>query len=172
MTDVLNALRDATANNRPITFLDNDVPSTSLTPATTHIVLSPNVTVPRSKPTRFRRSANSAATDPDASPGDFVSIEALLLVWTLKSASGGDYLRQARAVPGYVAITERKAIVEWLEGKRTEHENIVPIGGASDTPPGSPLRQSPSKPTAAASLSASAPRKEKREHPFNQADFE
>ncbi|KAG9073694.1 accessory factor associated with RNA polymerase II, partial [Ceratobasidium sp. 370] len=172
MTDVLNALRDATTSGRPITFLDGNVPSNSLTPATTHIVLSPTVTVPRNKPTRFRRSASSTATDPDANPGEFVSIEALLLLWTLKSASAGDYMRQARAVPGYVAITERKGIVEWLEGKRAEHGNIVPIGGASDTPPGSPQRQSPSKPAAAASSSASAPRKEKREHPFNQADFE
>ncbi|KAG8790448.1 accessory factor associated with RNA polymerase II [Ceratobasidium sp. 428] len=173
MSDALNALRDATANNRPITFLENNVSSTALTPATTHVVLSPTVTVPRSKPTRFRRSAGSTATDPDANPGEFISIEALVLLWTLKSASASDYMRQARAVPGYVTITERKGIVEWLEGKRAEHENIVPIGGASDTPPGSPQRQSPSKPTAAASSSAvSAPRKEKREHPFNQADFE
>jgi parafibromin len=129
MADALNALRDATINNRPITFLNDTEPSTALTPATTHIVLSPNLTVPRSKPTRFRRSAAGAATDPDVAPGEFVSIEALLLVWTLKSASAGDYMRQARAVPGYVAITERKGIVEWLEGKRAEHENIVPIGG-------------------------------------------
>ncbi|QRW00851.1 Cdc73 family RNA polymerase II accessory factor [Ceratobasidium sp. AG-Ba] len=172
MSDVLNVLRDATANNRNITFLEGSTPSNTLTPATTHIVLSPTVTVPRSKPTRFRRSASSTATDPDANPGEFVSVEALLLVWTLKSAGASDYMRQARAVPGYVAITERKGIVEWLEGKRAEHENIVPIGGASDTPPGSPQRLSPSKPTTTTSSSASAPRKEKREHPFNQADFE
>ncbi|KAG8746165.1 accessory factor associated with RNA polymerase II [Ceratobasidium sp. 414] len=172
MADVLNALRDATTSGRPITFLEDNAPSTSLTPATTHIVLSPTVTVPRSKPTRFRRSASSTATDPDANPGEFVSVEAMLLVWILRSASAGDYMRQARSVPGgYVAVTERRGIVEWLEGKRTEHGNILPIDGASDTPPGSPQRQSPSKP-AAASFSASAPRKEKRDHPFNQADFE
>lgn len=129
MADILDALRDATSNNRPITFLEGTTPASSLGPSTTHIVLSPNVTVPRAAPTRFRRSASSTATDPQASPGDFVSLEALLLVWSLKAASAGDYMRQARAVPGYVAVTERRAIVEWLEGKRAEHDNIVPIGG-------------------------------------------
>jgi parafibromin len=67
-----------------------------------------------------------------------VSLEALLLVWTLKSASAGDYMRQARAVPGYVAITDRKGIVEWLEGKRAEHERIVPIGGGKSVSAPSP----------------------------------
>lgn len=129
MTDVLNALRDAISRNQPITFLDGSTPSTSLTPGTTHIVLSPTLTVPRNTPTRFRRSATSTATDPEANPKDFVSLEALLLVWTLRSSAAGDYVRQARAVPGYVAVTDRKGIVEWLEGKRAEHENIVRIGG-------------------------------------------
>ncbi|KAB5595192.1 Cell division control protein 73 [Ceratobasidium theobromae] len=170
MTDVLNALRDAISRNQPITFLDGSTPSTSLTPGTTHIVLSPTLTVLRNTPTRFRRSATSTATDPEANPKDFVSLEALLLVWTLRSSAAGDYVRQARAVPGYVAVTDRKGIVEWLEGKRAEHENIVRIGGASNTPPGSPRRHSPSKPTSA--IPTSAPRREKREHPTNTADFE
>ncbi|KAF8602746.1 CDC73-domain-containing protein [Ceratobasidium sp. AG-I] len=175
MADILDALRDATSNNRPITFLEGSTPASSLGPATTHIVLSPDVTAPKTAPTRFRRSASSNATDPQISPRDFVSLEALFLVWSLKAASASDYMRQARAVPGYVAVTERRNIVEWLEGKRAEHDNIVPIGGASRTPPGSPRRQSqsPSKPSATAATSShSAPRREKREHPFNQADFD
>lgn len=131
MTDILNALRDATSSNRPITFLEGSTPAASIGSATTHIVLSPDVTAPRSAPTRFRRSASSTATDPQAAPGDFVSLEALLLVWSLKAASASDYMRQARAVPGYIAVTERRAIVEWLEGRRSEHDNIVPVGGGT-----------------------------------------
>ncbi|CCO30413.1 Cell division control protein 73 [Rhizoctonia solani AG-1 IB] len=82
-----------------------------------------------------------------------------------RNAGGGEYIRQTKTkgVAGSVGITDRGRVVEWLEGKG-EHPNVV--GTRSTTPP---LPDSPSKPT---STPASAPRREKREHPFNAADFE
>ncbi|QRW26836.1 Cdc73 family RNA polymerase II accessory factor [Rhizoctonia solani] len=164
--DVLGALRDAISQQRPITFLEGTTPTTTLTAATTHIVLSPSLTVARNAPTRFKKDASSSATDPESAPGEFFTIEALLLAWTLKNAGGGDYIRQTKTkgVAGSVGITDRGRVVEWLEGKG-DHPNVV--GARSTTPP---LPDSPSKPTSSAP--ASAPRREKREHPFNAADYE
>jgi hypothetical protein len=124
--DVLGALRDAIAQQRPITYLEGSTPATALTPATTHIVLSPSLTVPRNAPTRFKKDAASSATDPESAPGEFFTVEALLLAWTLKNAGGGEYIRQTKTkgVAGSVGITARGRVVEWLEGKG-EHPNVV-----------------------------------------------
>ncbi|KAF8758565.1 RNA pol II accessory factor, Cdc73 family, C-terminal [Rhizoctonia solani] len=150
--DVLGALRDAISQQRPITFLEGTTPTTTLTAATTHIVLSPSLTVARNAPTRFKKDASSSATDPESAPGEFFTIEALLLAWTLKNAGGGDYIRQTKTkgVAGSVGITDRGRVVEWLD-------NTSPARLAFQTNVFCP---------------ASAPRREKREHPFNAADYE
>jgi parafibromin len=62
---------------------------------------------------------------------------------------------------GFVSVTERKSVVDWLEGKITDHERIVPLVGESSCtrrtfakltvylqqnqlPPGTPPRSSSS----------------------------
>lgn len=66
--------------------------------------------------------------------------------------------RESGLAVGFVSVTERKSVVDWLEGKIPEHEKIVPLVGESlsrwfrvsgeltcitvesTTPPGSPQR--------------------------------
>jgi len=50
-------------------------------------------------------------------------------------------MKQAREnglAVGFVSVTERKSLVDWLEGKAAQHPNIVPLASESTTPPGTP----------------------------------
>lgn len=41
-------------------------------------------------------------------------------------------MKQARdsgLAVGFISVTERKGVVEWLEGKSSDLESIVPLGG-------------------------------------------
>jgi len=82
------------------------------------------------------------------------------LAWLLRDAPGAEYMKQAREcglAVGFVSVTERKNVVDWLEGKIPDHEKIVSLVGEqlcsfeelasgltnvveSTTPPGSPQR--------------------------------
>jgi hypothetical protein len=67
-------------------------------------------------------------------PDDFFSVEAVYLAWFLQSAAGADYMKQAREnglAVGFVSVTERKNVVEWLEGKNADNERIVPLVGTN-----------------------------------------
>jgi parafibromin len=124
--DPLLALRQAIKSKTPITYAKDDEPSPSLLNAT-HIIISPTLSVLKSTPTRYRKPG---VTEVVQNPQDFFSIEAIYLAWLLRDAPGAEYMRQAREnglAVGFVSVTERKSVVDWLEGNAIDHERIVPL---------------------------------------------
>ncbi|KAA1475843.1 RNA polymerase II-associated protein [Dentipellis sp. KUC8613] len=138
-TDPLLALRNAVKAKYDISAVDsNNAPAPSLS-AATHLRLSDSVSLPKTAPTRLRRPGNTS-TDPDSNPEAFFSLEAVYLTWRLRGASGAEYMKQAREsglAVGFVSITERKSVLDWIEGKVPTLENIV-SPAESTTPPGTP----------------------------------
>lgn len=71
-------------------------------------------------------------------------------------------MKQAREnglTVGFVSVTERKNVVEWLEGKVADSDRIKPLDTDSTTPSGTPPR-----PGAAALASSSTPKQVGRPH--------
>ncbi|THH21489.1 hypothetical protein EW146_g112 [Bondarzewia mesenterica] len=138
--DALSALRNAVKSKYQIKGVDSDnVPSPTLLLAT-HLQLSDTLTLPKSTPTRLRRPG-STESDPSVHPDTFFSLEAVYLAWLSRDATGAEYMRQARdsgLAVGFVSVTERKNVVEWLEGKVSHLDNVVPAITESTTPPGTP----------------------------------
>lgn len=125
--DALLALRNAIKSQSTISYTANEEPTPSFA-AATHLVLSSN-TLPKSTPTRFRKPGVSGP-DPVTSPGDFFTLDAVYVTWLLKDASVTEYMKQARdngLTGGLVSVTERKSVVDWLEGNAVNHPNIVPL---------------------------------------------
>ena len=125
-SDALLILRQAVKSNEPVSFSNKDGPCTSLLNAT-HLVIS-GTSLPKSSPTRYRK--------PGAAPSDFYSIEAIYLAWLLRDAPGAEYMKQAREhglAVGFVSVTERKSVVDWLEDKISGHERIAPLSGVSSS---------------------------------------
>ncbi|KAL1719095.1 RNA polymerase II-associated protein [Schizophyllum commune] len=115
-SDPLLSLREAIKSKSPITFSKDGAPVPSLASAT-HIHLSPSLTLPRSTPTRWKKTGNETYT-----------LDALYLVYQLQGASGGEYMKQAREngmTVGMVSITERKAVLDYLEGRIDDHPSII-----------------------------------------------
>ncbi|KAK7056604.1 accessory factor associated with RNA polymerase II [Paramarasmius palmivorus] len=143
-TDPLSALRQAINSKSSISFIKNSEPCPDLASAT-HIVIS-GQSFPKTTATRFLKVSASSST----SPNDAYTLEALYLAWSLKNAPVAEYMRKAREgglLTGFVSVTERKGVVDWLEGPSEEHDRVVPLGaqsaaikseGPSTTPPGSP----------------------------------
>jgi hypothetical protein len=130
--DPLDALRAAISAKYEIKPVNSSgAPVTSLRVAT-HLRLSAAVTLPKNAPTRLRR-VGSSATDPASEPDGFFMLEAVYLAWSLRDASGGEYMKQARehGLPagGFVGLTERKSIVDWLRRVVTVLDSIVPLSG-------------------------------------------
>jgi len=102
--------------------------------------LSTVVTFPITTPTRLRK-VGSSATDPASEPDGFFMLDAIYLAWSLRDTPGGEYMKQAREhgfpAGGFVGLTERKSIVDWLKRVVTVLDSIVPLS-ESTTPPGSP----------------------------------
>ncbi|KAG6378190.1 RNA pol II accessory factor, Cdc73 family-domain-containing protein [Boletus reticuloceps] len=101
---------------------------------------SPALTLPKSSPTRYTKPGVSNTS----SAPDIYTLEAVYLAWLLRDAPGAEYMRQAREsglTVGFVSVTERKSIVEWLEGKVADLERIKPLASESTTPPGTPPRR-------------------------------
>ena len=116
VSDPLLALREAIKSKSSITFSKDGAPVPSLASAT-HIHLSPSLTLPRSTPTRWKKTGNETYT-----------LDALYLVHQLQGASGGEYMKQAREngmTVGMVSITERKAVLDYLEGRIEDHPSII-----------------------------------------------
>lgn len=155
--DALLALKNAVKSKATITYLNGSEPSTSLATAT-HIVLGPSESLLKTAPTRLRKPGTSSA-DPALHPQDFYTLHAVYLAWLLRDAHGAEYLKQMRenGLPvGFISITDRKNVVDWLEGKVSDLENIAPVASEccvikpytnahgypvaaeSTTPPGSP----------------------------------
>ncbi|KAI0296805.1 RNA polymerase II accessory factor [Russula brevipes] len=138
--DPLDALRAAISAKYEIEPVNSSgVPASTLRSAT-HLRLSTAVTFPKNAPTRLRK-VGSAATNPPSEPDGFFMLEAVYLAWSLRDTPGGEYMKQARehGLPagGFVGLTERKNIVDWLKRSVTGLDSIVPLSG-STTPPGSP----------------------------------
>lgn len=129
--DPLLALRNAIkARYKPTPVDAQNTPSPTLA-AATHIRLSDTLSLSKSTPTRLRRPGSSD-NDPETNPSSFVSLEAVYLAWTLRDAGSAEYMKQARdsgLAVGFVSVTERKGVVEWLEGKTSDLESIAPLGG-------------------------------------------
>ncbi|KAF7314495.1 CDC73-C domain-containing protein [Mycena kentingensis (nom. inval.)] len=165
--DALITLRQAIKAKETITFAKEGQPSETLLDAT-HIVLSSTCTLPKSTPTRYRRPASE----------EFFTLDALYLAWQLQNASGADYMKQAREsglAVGFVGVTERKNVVDWLEGRTTENERIVPLAGGSTTPPGSPpssAKRLPTTPHRSANAAASTSSPAKRRYVPDARDAE
>lgn len=122
-SDVLNELRQAIKSKSNISYSNAQGLCTSLA-AATHIVL-PSGSIPKSTPTRYRRAGTSGS-----SPQDFYTVEALYLAWLLRDAAGAEYMKQTREnglTMGFVSLTERKTVVDWLEGRISDHDQIGPV---------------------------------------------
>jgi parafibromin len=106
-------------------------PASSLRSAT-HLRLLSAVTFPINTPTRLRK-VGSSATDPASDPDGFFMLEAVYLAWSLRDTPGGEYMKQAREhgfpAGGFVGLTERKSIVDWLKRAVTVLDSIVPLLG-------------------------------------------
>ncbi|KAI0081472.1 CDC73-domain-containing protein [Panus rudis PR-1116 ss-1] len=140
-TDPLLALREAITSKTPITFTTSSAtPTTSLSSA--HNIIPSSTPFPKSTPTRLRKPSTTS-TDPSTNPGDFYTLEAVYLVWSTRDASSAEYMKQTRELGltavGFVSVTDRKSVVDWLEGRVSELEGIVPLKSEqSTTPPSSP----------------------------------
>ena len=131
-TDPLLVLRHAIKSLIPITYASGDEPCASLLTAT-HLVIAPGTTLFKSTPTRYCKPGVSTSTDPASNPQDFFSVEAVYLAWLLRDAPGPEYMKQAREnglTVGFISVTERKSVVDWLEGTANDHPRIVPLFGA------------------------------------------
>lgn len=142
-SDALAALRSAAASKffiAPVDSADALAPSLLLA---THLRLSPTLVLPKSTPTRLRRpaaaNANASAgasaaapSDPLAEPDAFFSLAAVYLAYSLRDASSAEYMKHAREsglAVGFVGLTERKGVVEWLSGKLAHLDSVVPPTG-------------------------------------------
>lgn len=130
--DALLALRKAITSKTTVTFANDAGPVSSLS-AATGIVLSSSTTLPKTSPTRLRKPGTSA-TDPQSSPQDFFTLGAVYLAWLLRDASGAEYMKQVREngyTVGFVSVTERKAVADWLEEKTQSLSGLVAAEGES-----------------------------------------
>ena len=131
-TDPLDALRAAISSKYDITPVTSTGSSAGSLSSATHVRLSSSTTLPKSAATRLRK-AGSSATDPIAQPDGFFMLEAVYLAWLLRDTPGGEYMRQARehGLPagGFVSLTERKSIVDWLRRAIPTLDSIVPLSG-------------------------------------------
>ncbi|KAF9232047.1 RNA pol II accessory factor, Cdc73 family-domain-containing protein [Melanogaster broomeanus] len=127
--DPLLTLRQAVKSKTPITYLSNNEPTPTLL-AASHISLGPSLSLPKSSATRYTKPGLSNPT----SPADFYTLEAIYLAWLLRDAP----VPKSGLAVGFVSVTERKSVVEWLEGKVADLERIRPLASDSTTPPGTP----------------------------------
>ncbi|KAG7088640.1 hypothetical protein E1B28_012612 [Marasmius oreades] len=133
-SDPLLALRQAVKSKSPVTFAKNSEPCSSLAIAT-HIVISGHAFL-KSISTRFFTGSGSSS----ASSHDTYSLAAIYLAWAHKNSPGAEYMKQAREaglMTGFVSVTERKGVVDWLEGTVEDHDRLAPLA-SSTTPPGTP----------------------------------
>ncbi|EAU82000.1 RNA polymerase II accessory factor [Coprinopsis cinerea okayama7 len=140
--DALSALQQAIQSGSPISYSSSSSAQdiTASLPNATHIVFGTTTTFPKTAPTRYRKPGST--TD-----SDVYSLEALYLAWLYRDAPGAEYMKHARENGlgvGFVSITERKKVVDWLEGRGGDDGRIIPLGSATGggTPPGTPPRGS------------------------------
>ena len=130
--DPLDAFRTAvSAKYEVIPVNASGAPAGSLRSAT-HLRLSTTITFPKNNSTRLRK-VGSSAKDPTSEPDGFFTLGAVYLAWSLRDAPGGEYMKQARELGlpagGFVGLTERKSIVDWLKRIVATLDSIVPLSG-------------------------------------------
>ena len=67
--------------------------------------------------------------DPLTHPSDFFTLEAVYLAWLCRDSNSSEYMKQVREnglSVGFVSVTERKGVADWLEGRVADLERIVP----------------------------------------------
>jgi len=159
LSDALSSLRSAIQSKASISFAAADGSPAQNLASATHIVLPSSQSFPKSTPTRLRKGSN-----------EFYALEAVYLAWLLRNATSAEYMKQVRdnGVPtGFVSVTERKGVVDWLEGNVDDLPGRIagalPTGSSlstsgapkeSTTPPGTPPRS-----TFAASLPSGSQQK-------------
>ncbi|KAI0713730.1 RNA pol II accessory factor, Cdc73 family-domain-containing protein [Earliella scabrosa] len=156
--DPLLALRQALRSKRPLAYRKGAATVSTFSEAT-HLAFSSSHVLPKSTPTRIRKPGASS-TDPQDSPQDFISLGAVYLAWLLRDAPSAEYMKQVREnglASGFISVTERKGLVDWLHNRTQTLSGLITVEPVSTTPPGTPpqLRGSASLP-AISSLSKSA----------------
>ena len=130
--DPLETFRAAVSAKYDIKPVNASGASTSSLRSATHLRLSTAATFPKNTPTRLRK-VGSSATDPASEPDGFFMLEAVYLAWLSRDTPGGEYMKQAREhgfpAGGFVGLTERKGIVDWLKRAVTVLDSIVPLSG-------------------------------------------
>lgn len=112
MSDPLDLLRASISENRPAVLLgDGGAPADSITAATSLSFPQGSgdaITIAKDAATRYART--------DARE-DFYNVGQLWLAWTEREAGVRDYLQKGQAAGvGYVAITDRRGVVDFLQG--------------------------------------------------------
>lgn len=129
-TDPLLALQDAIKRNEAITYLKDGAPVQSLK-AATHVKLGSAAVMPKSTPTRWRRPTSdkeALAMDPSADPSKFFALDSIALTWNTRTEPAAVYMRQATTeVVIYVQLTDRRPVLDWLEGKIQNHDRLAPL---------------------------------------------
>ncbi|KAF8344129.1 RNA pol II accessory factor, Cdc73 family-domain-containing protein [Cantharellus anzutake] len=169
--DVLIVLRQAIKAKQPIVYLDASSQSCQTLQQATYISLGPGTNIPKTAATRFQKP-NASTRDWVGHPEDFFTLQAVIVAWMTKDAPTTEYLKQARenlAGAGFVSVTDRKLLVEWLEGKSVELERLIPI--ESTTPEGSPRATTSALPGTGTSISRpTGAAAEKRPYTIDQKD--
>jgi len=123
-SDPLTALKSTILSKQPITYCTSSGTSCASGPTATHLSLSGRAFAKNST-TRYRSSGASSGSD-------FYTLDAVYLAWTLRDAPAAEYMKQMREgglTAGFVSVTERKNVVEWLEGRVGDGSRVVPLGG-------------------------------------------
>ena len=130
--DPLETFRTAVSTKYDIKPVNASGAPASTLRSATHLRLSTAVTFQKNTPTRLRK-VGSSATDPASEPDGFFMLEAVYLAWLSRDTPGGEYMKLAREhgfpAGGFVGLTERKGIVDWLKRAVTVLDSIVPLSG-------------------------------------------
>jgi parafibromin len=122
--DPLLALRQSIKSKSKITYTTASGSTAPTLLASTSLIINTHP-FPKGTRTRFRRGAGGAT--------DFYTLDAVYVAWLLRDAPGAEYMKQAREhglAVGFVSVTERKHVVDWLEGKVQESDRIAPLACA------------------------------------------
>ena len=130
--DPLDAFRAAISAKYEIEPVNASGTSIGSLRSATHLRFSTAITLPKNAPTRLRKVGSNAKA-PASEPDGFFMLEAVYLAWSLRDTPGGEYMKQARehGLPagGFVGLTERKSIVDWLKRSVAALDSIVPLSG-------------------------------------------
>ncbi|KAF5388611.1 hypothetical protein D9757_004641 [Collybiopsis confluens] len=126
MTDPLLAFRRSIQSQKPVVLLSSpsiSAPVDTLSQAT-HIHIPPSTVFPKLTQTRWRKGSSTS----NITLNDLYTLEAIYLAYNLKALPAPDYAKQAREAGlgiGMVSVTERKVVVDWLEGTTDSSEHLV-----------------------------------------------